>query len=375
MVNVLIVANNLNPVDGGISTFIMNEFKFIDRSKVHIDFVIHSPQIKSVVQYVEDNGSKVYQVSPYNFVKYRKFWMEFLKIHPDYDIIHVHSFDPTILYLGMARKKGITTIVHSHTTNMPKFDIIDRICRLNQFGSRFVADYFFGCSHRAIYERFGKKVANSNKSMMIPNGINTELFRFRNIARMKLRRDLNVENKLVIGNVGRFEYQKNQLFTLDVFECFHKKNPDSVLVLVGDGVDKNKIQNKIDELHLNDVVILTGTQKNIPDYLSAFDIFLFPSHYEGLSIALVEAQCSGLPCFVSSEAVDYESDMGCNLLKIRSLSDSPEKWALSLYEYVIPPAEDRFKYAVLVRKHGFDMNDSIKVLEDFYVEHSRDNHI
>ena len=373
MTNVLLVANNLNPVDGGISTFIMNEFKFIDRSKVHIDFVIHSPQIKSVIQYVEDNGSKVYQVSPYNFVKYRKFWKEFLKTHPDYDIIHVHSFDPTILYLGMARKKGITTIVHSHTTNMPKFDIVDRICRLNQFGSRFVADYFFGCSRQAIVDRFGNHIAESSRSKVIPNGIDTELFKFNPEARYRIREQLDVSNKVVIGHVGRLEYQKNQLFSIDVFSEFHKHNPDSVLVLIGDGVDRGKIENRIQELKLGNDVILLGSKKNVSEYLSAFDIFLFPSVYEGFGIALVEAQCSGLPCFVS-EAIVPECDMNCGLFKKIKLTDGPSIWAEALID-LSAQSEDRTCFAEKVREHGYDLIKSTKVLEDFYVEHARDNHI
>ena len=377
MVKVLIVANNLNPVDGGISTFIMNEFSFIDRNKVHIDFVIHEPQKDHIKKYIKDNGSELYQISPFNPIRYRAFWKRFLKEHHDYDIIHVHSFDPTILYLRLAKKYGITTIVHSHTTNMPRFDLVDRICRLNQFGSRFVADYFFGCSHRAIRDRFGKKIErNTAISRMIPNGINTDKFRFNPISRNSIREELGLNNKIVVGNVGRFEYQKNQVFAIKAFSCFKKKYPDSVLLLIGGGIDEGKIKDEIHNERLEDSVLLLGIKKNVPDFLSAFDIFLFPSFYEGLSIALVEAQCSGLQCVVSSEAVDNESDMGCGLLHRISLQKSPEFWAETMLDVSAEiNDENRIIFADKVKDHGFDMKESVKVLENFYVEHSKKNQI
>lgn len=375
MTKVLIVANNINPVDGGIATFIMNEFLFIDKTKVHFDFVIHEPQKEHIIDFIEKSGSEIYQVSPFNPISYRRFWKKFLREHHDYDIIHVHSYDPTILYLGLARKYGITTIVHSHTTKMPKFDLVDRICRLNQFGSRFVADYFLGCSHKAIADRFGKKIEQSSRSKMIPNGIDTEHFRFNLVSRKKIREELGIGGKIVIGHVGRMEYSKNQIFTLQVFSVFSKMNPESILVFIGNGVDEEKIRNEATRLGLDDCVRFAGRRSDVSDCLSAFDIFMFPSVYEGLGIALVEAQCSGLICFASDIIVD-EADMGCGLLTRMSLKESPEKWAETIAAAVpCIDTEKRDKYPEMVRNKGFGIQESAKILEDFYVEHSKDNKV
>ena len=372
MINVLIVANNLNPVDGGISTFIMNEFNFIDKSKIHIDFVVHMPQKKEITEYFENQGSKVYHISPFNLLKYRKFWKDFLNKHSsEYDIIHVHSFDPTILYLGMARKKGITTIVHSHMTNMPKFDIVERICRLNQFGSRFVADYFLGCSKRAIIARFGEKIANSSRSKVIPNGIDTMKFKFNNDFRIEKRKELNVSDKqIIIGQVGRFDYAKNHTLTLKAFKLFHESIPESILVFIGKGGDEDKVRNEIIELNISDSVFLLGAKSDVYKYLSAFDLFMFPSIYEGLGIALVEAQCSGLPCFVSKEALVEECDMGSDLLDKISLLEPPSTWAKEMMETLSNiDTINRDKYYQYVKNNNFDMHDSVKVLENFYIDH------
>lgn len=372
MINVLIVANNMNPVDGGISTFVMNTLKYTDKNKIHLDFVIHYPQLESVKKTVEEYGSKMYQVSPYNPIKYRKFWKNFFKCHHEYDIIHIHSFDPTILYLGLARHNHLTTIVHSHVTNMPKFNLVDRICRLNQYGSRLKAQFFLGCSRRAIADRFGKKIANSSKCEVIPNGINTELFRYNPIARDNIRKALSLApSQTVIGHVGRFEYSKNQVFIIKVFYEFLKYRPNSTLVLIGEGEDRIKIENEITQLKIENNVILTGKQTNIFEYLSAFDLFIFPSTYEGLGIALVEAQCSGLPCFVSKDVIVPECDMGCNLLNRISLNTSPSEWAKEMAKHSI--SNNRNQYADKVRTHGYDIKESVKFLEDFYIEHAPKN--
>ena len=374
MTNVLIVANNINPVDGGIATFIMNEFDHIDKRKVHIDFVVHMPQKQEIINYITSQGSEIFQISPFNFIKYRKFWKSFFRTHLNYDVIHVNSFDPTILYLGLARKYGITTIVHSHTTKMPKFDFVDFVCRINQFGSRFVADYFFGCSHKAIADRFGKRIEQSERSLMIPNGIDTYKFTFNQEARTRIRNEFSVGNRIAIGQVGRFEYQKNQEFSLKVFAALKKQHPEFVLIFIGNGVDEDKIKNEVSLLNLNDSVVFAGQRNDVEDCLSAFDMFLFPSEYEGLPIALIEAQCEGLPCFSTLEAIVDDADMGCNLLTRMSLNQSSEEWASAIYSKInFIDTNNRSIYPEFVRKKGFGIEESAKILEDFYVEHSRNN--
>ena len=374
MTNVLIVANNINPVDGGIATFIMNEFDHIDKEKVHIDFVVHMPQKQEIIDYITGQGSKYFQISPYNPIKYRNFWKNFFKLNSYYDVIHVNSYDPTILYLGLARKYGMTTIVHSHTTKMPKFDFVDFVCRMNQFGSRFVADYFFGCSHKAIADRFGKRIEQSERSMMIPNGIDTYKFTFNQEARTHIREEFSVGNRIAIGQVGRFEYPKNQEFSVKIFAALKKIYTDIVLIFIGNGIDEDKIRSEVSRLNLNDSVIFAGQRNDVADCLSSFDMFLFPSEYEGLPIALIEAQCEGLPCFSTLEAIVDDADMGCNLLTRMSLNQSPDEWASAICSKInYIDTNNRSIYPEFVRKKGFGIEESAKILEDFYVEHSRDN--
>ena len=374
MVKVLMVANNLTPESGGISTYIMNIYSFMDKERVHIDFVVHTQQPKSLVEHLESQGSRIWLISPFNLIKYRLFWKSFLKEHDDYDFIHVHSFDPTILYLRLADKHGITTIVHSHTVNMPKFDFFDRICRLNQFGSRFVADYFFGCSKKAIADRFGMKIAASSHAEVVPNGIDTERFSFSHNARVSIRAELGVDDDTVLlGQVGRLEYSKNQYFSLDVLKAISERRRDVNLVFIGSGPDEDGLKSKAISLGIEENVVFLGTRTNVEDYLSAFDAFLFPSNYEGLGIALIEAQCSGLPCFASTAIVD-EADMKIGLLERISLENGAEEWATQIMKTVSSMqngsgCECRACYPAKVRENGYGIQESARMMGDFYCNH------
>ena len=381
VVKVLMVANELNPEAGGISTFIMNNYSFMDVEKIHVDFVVHTHQRKEVVDYFESHGSKIWTVSPFNLIGYRLFWKRFLKEHHDYDFIHVHSYDPTVLYLRLARHYGISTIAHSHTVNKPRFDIVERICRLNQYGSRFVADYFLGCSRKAIADRFGKRIAASARARVVPNGIDTAKFTFNFTARKRIRAELGVtDDVILLGHVGRLEYQKNQAFSLDVFNAFAERQEQSRLVLIGSGPDEEMLKSKAATLGIGDKVLFLGTRINVEDYLSAFDAFVFPSHYEGFGIALVEAQCSGLPCFASNEIVD-EADMKLGLLNRIGLERGPAEWASQLWQRVFSNNTPRdYPYGMYgggrvhcseqIRKNGYGIQESAKILESFYIEHS-----
>ena len=374
--NVLFVANNIDPLDGGISTFIMNCYKYFDHEKIQIDFVVHTPPTDHIALYFKQHGSNIFYIDPFKIIKYRFFWQKFLKLHRNYNIVHIHSYDPAFLYLGLVKKTKMISIIHSHTTNMPKFNIVDQICKFNQFTSGFYADYFFGCSKQAIADRFGKNIANSiERSLVIPNGIETQQFKFNDTAREKIRRNLNISNEtILIGQVGRFDYQKNQLFSINVFSCFHEHHADSKLILIGDGKDEQKIRNEINKYRLNDFVIILHRQNNISDYLSAFDMFLFPSTYEGFGIALLEAQCSGLHCFVSKEAIVPECDMKCNLLHRISLKDSAEHWYKVLLEFIpYSTQKTRYIFSNKVKENGYDLADCIKIIENFYFAHAKTN--
>ena len=166
---------------------------------------------------------------------------------------------------------------------------------------------------------------------VIHNAINIKQFAYNQQKRDSLRRDLGIENKLVIGNVGRFHFQKNHEFLIRIFAEIHKRNKQSVLLLVGQGELEADIREQVRRLHLEEHVSFLGLRNDVSDLMSAMDVFLFPSVFEGLGIVAIEAQASGLPCIVSTE-VPQDAKV-TDRIKFIPLSLSAEEWAKEAVSY------------------------------------------
>lgn len=164
----------------------------------------------------------------------------------------------------------------------------------------------FACSNMAAEWLFGVKPVLNDKVKIINNAINAESFTFNKSIRNDIRKNMGLENKFVVGNIGRLSLQKNPLFLLEIFNQIYKRNKDAVLFMVGDGEMRAEIEKEILKLELKDNVILTGNRSDIQDLLQAMDVFLFPSNYEGLGIVIIEAQAAGLKCIVSADVIPQE---------------------------------------------------------------------
>ena len=190
--------------------------------------------------------------------------------------------------------KGIKIrISHSHFAYAPQ-NIKTIIYRKlgNLFSNKYMA-----CSVDAAHYLFGKRIG---KVYILKNAINLEKFEFSNITRQTVRKNLNIENHFVIGNVGRFIEQKNHNFLIDIFHEIVKIRKDSVLLLIGDGDLEGEIKEKVKKTGINDKVIFLGSRNDVNELMMAMDLFLFPTLFEGLGIVLLEAQLSGLSCVCSN---------------------------------------------------------------------------
>ena len=198
---------------------------------------------------------------------------------------------------------------------------------------------------------------------MLNNAINAKKFVFCREARQQMRNDLHLsDNTVVIGHVGRFVEAKNHLFLIDVFADVHRRNPDSVLLLVGDGELRPSIEAAIQENRLQDSVILAGVQSEVAPYYQAMDVFVFPSLYEGLPVSVVEAQAAGLHCCVSS---NVPSDAAItDLVEFIPLEYGAERWAEIAINRAQEPRENMLH---AIQSAGFDVASTAKWLEDFYI--------
>lgn len=351
---------------GGAETLLMNLYRNIDRNTMQFDFAIHVDSKCLFEDEIKSLGGKIYRFKKFNginFFQYRKQWTSFFKEHSEHSIVHGHIGSCAFLYLAIANKFNKVTIAHSHNVRKKHdFSIHNILWSFYAYPTRKIANYFVGCSKKSGIDRFGKKVANSEKFFILKNGIDSNRFRFDENTRNQIRRDLNLENKFVIGHIGRFVNQKNHSFLIDIFYKYLEKNPNSMLVLVGDGPLKKKIKDKVNLLNLNDKIIFTGTRTDTEKLLCAFDLFVFPSLNEGLGISVIEAQALGLNV-LSSDVIPNETQISNNII-LCSLKKNATYWAnLIKTESVI----DRSTSYENLHLNDFDIKDSSAFLEKLYL--------
>lgn len=197
--------------------------------------------------------------------------------------------------------------------------------------------------------------------------INTKLFAYNENIRKKKRNELQIQDKFVIGHIGRFHYVKNHQFLIDIFKSIYEINKNSVLIMVGDGEERITIEQKVKNLGFSKNVIFTGVRIDVHELLQAFDLFVFPSFYEGLPLTLIEAQASGLPCIVSDRITrDVEVT---DMIKFISLDKKADYWAEKILE--IKDNEPRTSTIKQIIQSGYDINSTTKWYEEFLLQISQ----
>lgn len=351
---------------GGAETMIMNLYREIDRSKVQFDFVVHTDQKCAYDDEIIALGGKIYSLPPFNginILKYQKAWENFLSKHSEYKIIHGHLGSTAAIYLNVAKKYSLYTIAHSHNTNN-KVTLKGKLYSIFTYPTRNIAHYFFGCSKAAGIDRFGNGVVNSSNFQILDNAIKTEEFIYSIHTREMKRIEFNLNEKFVIGHIGRFNIQKNHAFLIEVFKKIHDEHSNAVLMLIGDGNLREDIELKVNKLGLKDNVIFTGVRSDIPDLMQAMDVFVFPSLFEGLGIVTVEAQAAGLKCIVS-DAIPEEAYL-TNLVEVLSLKSPIEIWTEKILEYI--DGYERTNTYQEIKRKGYDINDTVIWLQEFYLK-------
>lgn len=313
---------------GGISSYMINYFRHIDKSVCHIDFAVHGNKKGVYDDEIENAGSVIYHL-PIKSCDYFGNVRALKKIlqEGNYDIIHSHLDAGSYHILKIAKQCGVPIrIAHSHNTDFltsSKLKLfINEYYRKNL---RKVATDFMACSSEAGKWLFGEK----SNFTVVRNAIELDKYKFSAKSREKIRKQLGLEEKcIVLGHVGRFDTQKNHSFLIDFFAQLIKKNQNYRLICVGDGHLRNKIESKAKELGVYDYICFVGYTENVECFYSAFDIFVFPSLFEGLGIVAVEAQCAGLPCILS-DAVPKEAVV---MNSVKRVSLNEKEWCNAIEE-------------------------------------------
>lgn len=356
-VKVLQMVSSLN--FGGSQAMIVNLCKAMNKDRVQCDFIVDHPELMGMAPIVKQLGSNIYVVPTFtgsNIFEVKKAWKHLFNEHPEYKILHSHSRSYASIYLPIAKKSGLKTIIHSHNTSNGE-GYIALIKNMLQYPLRFIADYYIGCSKKAGEWLFGKKIVEGNRFFVLNNAIDTDSFVYSYDVRQEYRKMFGINDETVFIQVGRLSQQKNHMFTLNIFSRYLEDNPVSKLFIVGNGELKEEIEKRINELNMQDNVVILEYRNDVNKLLQMADYFLMPSLFEGLSVAAIEAQASGIRCLCSDNCDPSVDVTGlCEFLPLTEY-----KWLKKMSELYVR----RNKKQDIIDS-GFDINTTAKWLEDFY---------
>ncbi len=226
---------------------------------------------------------------------------------------------------------------------------------------RFLADYYFACSDKAGEFCYGKKVIKQKNYRIIHNGVDCDKFEFKPMVREEIRKKLGLKDECVILNVGRLEEQKNHRYLLDIAAEMKKQGKKFKILIAGEGVLRSELENIIKRNSLENEVLLLGLREDIDQLMQAADIFILTSLFEGLPVAGVEAQASGLPC-IFSDTITKEIDI-TGRVQFVSLKDKVQSWIDAIF---IALKYKRENTSDLIKRKGYDIKTEAKWLSDFY---------
>ena len=300
----------------GVMSVIMNYYRHIDRDKVQFDFLHFIACEDSYMEEIRELGGKIYCIDkPGSSFQSIKQLNSFFRLHAgEYTWLHNHEVYLTFLLRPIAKRYGLEKfIVHCHATKYSDKTLNAVRNRILCLPIRLMKVERFACSEAAGKFLYGEKMLKAGKVFIMHNAIDCEKFRFRPEVRERLRKEMGLEGKFVIGHVGRFERQKNHEFLIEVFAEVKKRRPESVLLLVGEGSLRPDIEYKVKSLYLEESVYFYGQCENVADLYQIMELFVLPSMYEGAPVSLVEAQLNGLFCIVS-DAITKESNYTSRVL-------------------------------------------------------------
>lgn len=356
------IAYFVSGLAGGVCNVIANYMKHMPDDYI-VDIITQNITSDKYRKLYEDLGYNIILVPSKSESVFRNFQAIYkLMKARRYDIVHAHMTLTNCFPLFIASLCGVKIrISHSHMAGKRTIKSI-----ILAFMSRKFATDYFACGEEAGQYLYGKQ-----KFQIINNAIELEKYYPNNEIRNSQREKFGIKDKtIVLGHVGRFTYQKNHKKIIDIFEQYHKKNPDSVLLLVGSGEEYQEIKKMVVDRGISKKVIFTGIINDVYNVIQAMDLFLLPSFYEGLCLAAVEIQACGIPCLFSN-CVAYETKVNDNV-DFFSLDDDDNlinKKIEKLLAMKRLPAKERFV------KRGFDIQAEANKLDIFYKRRVKDGYM
>lgn len=364
MIKVLHLFTTLD--NGGVETFLASYYRHIDRDKIQFDFVVPSFNEGFLEPEMKKLGGRVFHIHRLRANPFKHLTDLFRIISKgNYDVIHCHGYKSSI-GLFIAKIVGCRVrVLHSHMAYVKESIIEKKVRQLLTTLSICVATNLFACGRDAARWLFGNKRLTTGLVEIIPNAIELDKYSFSSADREKVRQELQIESSFVLGNVARLSNQKNQIFLLEMMRELIPICPDIVLLLIGDGEDQEMLKEYCRTLCLADSVRFLGRRKDIPVLLSAIDLFVLPSKFEGLPVSLVEAQSAGLP-ILASDTITREVDLMNTITYLPIGRNGQEEWKKTVED--LKQKHTRHSSASLYGS-DYDIHHQARKLSQWYLEH------
>lgn len=347
---------------GGAETFLMKVYRCIDRTKYQMDFCVSKTAKGFYDDEIKELGGKIYVVPQKSKNPFKSFFAikNIVKENKYTAVLRTSQQSLATLDLLAAKCGGAKKLIYrSSNANITGGTFKRILNRLFSFLPKIVPNVKIAPSTEAAEFVFGKNSVKKGKVTILRNGLDYNRFEFNTEKRNKIRKELDLDNNVVFGHVGRFNVQKNHSFLLDIFNEIHKQNENARLVLIGEGELEQDIKVKIENLGLNEYVKILSPKSNINEYLMAFDMLIFPSFFEGMPNVIIEAQATGLKS-VLSDVITKEANI-TPLLMYASLGKNAKEWSDIILNQI---NYERKSFRKEFSENGYIMQDVI----DAYTE-------
>ena len=347
---------------GGAENMVMNMYRRIDRDRIQFDFVVHTEDQGHFDSEIEALGGNLFHAPRYrgrNHIAYARWWNRFFALHPEYHLVHGHVRSTAAIYLSIAKRHGLGTIAHSHSTTSGR-GLESYVKNVLQWPIRHIADHLLACSRDAAVWLFGKRAAE--RAQIVANAVDVHDFAFNPSIRREMRHEFGLDEEYVIGHVGRFHPVKNHRFLISLLAELVRRGENVILLLVGDGELRTSFERRVAELEIGERVRLLGIRDDAARIMQAMDCLVLPSLKEGFPVVLVEAQAAGLPCMVS-DFVTAEAAI-TDLVEFKALSSGVASWADRLMGR--RPSYMRSDHSEAIATAGFDSLDLAASMTDLY---------